>query len=257
MNAYAVVTGASQGLGKSFSISLAKRKVNLVLISLPEQGLASFANQLMITYGIHCLWFETNLADSIQLQNLIEAIQNGPRVFILINNAGLGGSLEFEKATPNYLEQLIGVNIRAITLLTHALLPKLKKETKAYILNVSSLAAFSPIGYKTIYPATKAFVHSFSRGLYQELKNSSVFVSVVNPGAMATNLEISNRIRKQGIWGRMTLLNPDDVAEKCIRNLPKRDTVIVVNPFSWVMLVLLPIWIRLPLLTSAVKRELV
>lgn len=86
----------------------------------------------------------------------------------------------------------------ATSLLTHQLLPNLQKSSKAYVLNVSSLAAFSPIGYKTVYPASKAFIHSFSRGLYQELKDTNVFVSVVNPGPMKTNAEVSRRIEEQG-----------------------------------------------------------
>lgn len=75
------------------------------------------------------------------------------------------------------------------------------------MLNVSSLAAFSPIGYKTVYPASKAFIHSFSRGLYQELKDTNVFVSVVNPGPMKTNAEVSRRIEEQGFWARITCLD--------------------------------------------------
>src|SRR5699024_12447816 len=65
---------------------------------------------------------------------------------------------------------MIQLNVTAPTLLTHQLLQNLQKQEAAYILNISSLAAFSPIGYKTVYPASKVFIHSFSRGLNQELK---------------------------------------------------------------------------------------
>jgi len=130
------------------------------------------------------------------------------------------------------------------------------KQPQSYILNVSSMAAFSPIGYKTVYPASKAFVHSFSRGLYAELKDTNVFVSVVNPGAMKTSKEITARIEKQGFLGKLTLLEPEKVAKYCIKQLFNKDTVIMVNPLSWAILSIIPIWIKLPLMTRAIKREI-
>ena len=81
---------------------------------------------------------------------------------MLINNAGIGGSKKFSDASGSYIEKIIQLNVLATSLLTHQLLPNLQKSSKAYVLNVSSLAAFSPIGYKTVYPASKAFIHSFS-----------------------------------------------------------------------------------------------
>ena len=117
------------------------------------------------------------------------------------------------------------------------------------------MAAFSPIGYKTVYPASKTFVHSFSRGLNAELRGTNVFVSVVNPGAMKTNPEITKRVEKQGKLGKISLLDPGKVAEKSINGLFRKDSVIMVNPFSWLALSLIPVWIKLPLMTRAVKRE--
>jgi len=141
-------------------------------------------------------------------------------------------------------------------LITHQLLPNLLRQPKAYILNVSSMAAFSPIGFKTVYPASKTFIHSFSRGLHEELKDTNVFVSVVNPGAMKTNKDVCKRIEKQGFLGKLTLLDPDHVASYSIRQLFKKDSVIMVNPISWLLMKILPIWIKLPLMTQAIKKEM-
>jgi len=118
------------------------------------------------------------------------------------------------------------------------------------------MAAFSPIGFKTVYPASKAFIYSFSRGLNQELKDTNVFVSVVNPGAMKTNDEIRLRIKKQGFLGKLTLTDPAKVAKYCIRQLFKKESVIIINPISWFILSILPVWIKLPLMTKAIKREI-
>lgn len=121
------------------------------------------------------------------------------------------------------------------------------------------MAAFSPMGFKTVYPASKAFIHHFTRGLYQELKDTSVFVSVVNPGPMRTNQDVTNRINRQGLLGRIGLLSPEKVAEISIRQLLKKDTMIMLslgNGINWLLMKIIPIWLRLPLLTNAIKREI-
>lgn len=253
---YAVVTGASQGLGKSFAENLAKNKINLILVSLPGQQLKELSEELEEVYRIRVHYYEVDLSVNENVMKLTDWLNASFEIHILINNAGLGGTKKFVDATPDYINTILQVNVAATSLITHQLLPNLLRQPKAYILNVSSMAAFSPIGFKTVYPASKTFIHSFSRGLHEELKDTSVFVSVVNPGAMKTNTDVCRRIEKQGILGKLTLLDPDKVAAYCIRQLFKKDSVIMVNPVSWLMMKILPIWIKLPLMTSAIKKEI-
>lgn len=144
-------------------------------------------------------------------------------------------------------------------MLTHQLLPLLKRHKQAWVLNVSSMASFSPIGYKTVYPASKVFILNFSRGLFEELKNSGVFVSVVHPGPMRTNEDTTRRIEKQGFWGRIGLLSPEDMAKRSLDQLFKKDTLILVgwmNKINWLLMKTIPVGIRLPVITKIVKREL-
>lgn len=253
---FAVITGASQGLGKSFAQELAQKKINLILISLPNEGLSDLCENFQEQFGIRAVHYETDLSTQENVLTLAHWINENYAVKILINNAGVGGTKKFDEASSTYIEKIIQINIMATTLLTHQLLANLKKRDKSYILNVSSLAAFSPIGYKTVYPASKAFIHSFSRGLYQELKATNVFVSVVNPGPMKTNEDTIKRIEDQGFFANMTALKPEKVAKYCIQQLEKRDTVIMVNRFSWLCLKILPVWIKLPMLTNKIKKEL-
>lgn len=253
---FAVVTGASQGLGRAFAAELAGRNYNVVLVSLPGQNLRQLAESLAREYQVETGFYETDFSDDKNIYDLAEWLNGNFNISVLINNAGMGGTMPFEDADADYLNTIIQVNVKATALLTHQLLGNLKRQPESYVLNVSSIAAFSPVGYKTVYPASKAFVHSFSRSLYAELKDTNVFVSVVNPGAMATNDEIARRIKKQGFIGRFTLLNPEKVARYCIGRLFKHDTVIMVNPATWLLSVLLPVWIKLPLMTSIVKREI-
>jgi len=254
---YALVTGASQGLGKAFAIELAQKGIHLILVSLPGQGLVTLCQELAAEYGVDCRAYETDLTELENVKQLTDWVNQHFNLFVLVNNAGIGGTKRMLDADVQYINRIVQLNVVATSVLTHQLLPNLVRQPQAYILNVSSMAAFSPIGFKTVYPASKAFIHSFSRGLYQELKGTNVFVSVVNPGAMRTNAETSGRIARQGLLGRLTLLEPQKVAKFCVDRLFKRDTVIVVNPVSWLLVHLLPIWIKLPLLTRTIQRELV
>lgn len=255
-NLFAVITGASQGLGKSFAKEFARQRKNLILISLPDENLSGLCLNLEKEFGIKAIYYETDLSINRNVLKLAEWLNEHFEINFLINNAGVGGTKKFDEVSSNYIEKIIQINVMATSMLTHQLLPNLKRQHQSYILNVSSLAAFSPIGYKTVYPASKAFVHSFSRGLYQELKNTNVFVSVVNPGPMKTNDEVKKRIKEQGFFAEKTSLNPDKVARYCIRQIQKRDTVIMVNHMSWLFLKIMPIWIKLPMLTNKIKKEL-
>lgn len=252
---YAVVTGASRGLGKAFSIELAKQNYNLILVSLPYQNLSDLSHHLYQRYGIKTAYYETDLSVMDNVLELTRWINENFNVTILINNAGIGGSKRFMDAEVEYINSIMQVNIMSTSIITHQLLPNLIRQKEGYILNISSMAAFLPIGYKTVYPASKSFIHSFSLGLYTELKEQNVYVSVAYPGVMKTNGDVTTRITSQGFFGRLTLLEPEQVASYCLRQLFKKHRVIVLNPVVGVILRMLPNWIKLPLLTRAMKKE--
>jgi len=138
------------------------------------------------------------------------------------------------------------------------MLPELKKHANAYILNVASMASFSPMAFKTVYPASKAFVYSFSMGLKEELKDTNVSVSVLHPGPIKTNPEVIKRIEKQGIFGKLGLLSVEDLADIAISKLLKRRPIIVpgkMNKINRQLMRFLPRWPQLSLVSRIVKRE--
>jgi uncharacterized protein len=256
---YALITGASRGLGKAFTIELAKRNINVLLVALPNDGLPELCNLLNTDYQVECDFFEADFTRPGDIDDMVKWATGNYSVNILINNAGMGGSREFELAEKDYLDNMISLNIRALTLITHQLLPELRSHKQSYVLNVASMASFSPIGYKTIYPASKVFVLYFSRGLAEELKGSGVSVSVVYPGPMKTNQYVTKRIIKQGIYGRIGLLEPEYVASRSIDLMFRRKSHIILgwlNHFSWLFMKTVPSWIRLPVITRRVKKEL-
>lgn len=253
---YALVTGASMGLGKSFSIELAKQGYSLILVSLPNQNLKQLSKEIEDHYKVKTTCFELDFSDLSNIEFLAKEVNEKYKVQILINNAGTGGTKRFSEAHSDYLNRILNVNIHGTSVLTHQLLPNLKQFSKSYILNVSSIAAFSPVGYKTVYPASKSFIYSFSIGLAQELKADNVTVSVINPGAMKTNDEITARIEKQGLIGKLTLLHPDQVAKVTLKKMFKGQNLILLNRMSWVVSKLIPLKYKTAMLTNIIKKEL-
>lgn len=252
---YALVTGASRGLGKAIAIELAKQGYPMILISRSDK-VYDVCKEITSQYGIKSVGFMADLTDPHGIANLAEQVNATYQVFMLVNNAGIGGSRRFVETSTQYLENILDLNTKGTALLTHALLPNLLRQPQAYVLNIGSMAAHTPTGFKTVYPASKAFVHHFSLGLREELKDTPVSVSVCSPGAMATNDEVTARIERQGFFGRFTLKSVESIARKCIRQTLQGKRHIVINPISYALSKMVPNAVKTPILTRIVKREL-
>ena len=257
---YAVITGAAGGLGQAFANELAKKKINTILIDLPGKGLPEFCHHISEKYQTKSVFFESDLTKIKNLLSLTEQINKEFNIFLLINNAGIGGTKKFDEADIDYLNNIIHLNVVATTILTRQLLPNLKKQKKSYILNVASMAAFSPMGFKTVYPASKAFVYYFSRGLSQELKGTNISVSVVNPGPMRTNKEVTRRIDStRNFFGKIGVMTPSNVAKISIRKMFKGKPSILLNKaniFNWILMKIVPADIKIYLITRVASKEI-
>lgn len=253
-----LITGASRGIGKAYAYELANRGYHLILVASSEERLSVLTDELQ-GLGIEVHYFATDLSIKENLVELANWVNANFELVGLVNNAGIGGTKRFMEADIDYLDKIIQVNIRATSLLCRLLLPNLMRQNQAYILNVSSMASFSPIGYKTVYPASKRFLQHFSIGLYQELKETPVHVSVTHPGPVKTNAYVTERIEKQGIFGKLGLLSPEKVAQISINQLLRKKPVILLGWFNhvlWGLMSLVPNWIKVPLISRTVKREL-
>ena len=257
---YTVITGASRGLGKSLAIECAEKRRNLILVSLPNESVSQTAKELSNEYNIKAVHYETDLTKEFNIISLAGWIKTNYQIDMLINNAGVGGTKHFEEAGFDYMDLIINLNMRALTLLTHELLPLLKSQQKAHILNIASLAALGPMPYKTIYPASNAFVSSFSRGLNAELKGTNVTVSVAYPGGMATNPEITERIEKYNRLIQSTFLSPKKIAKICINQTLSRRIEIVpglANKISRLFIRLVPEGVRLDPFRKNLQNEMI
>lgn len=255
---YALITGASKGFGRAIAIELASKGRNLLLLSLKNEGLKMLSQQIHNLHHVDVRFLEIDFMapDAI---NRIKIWTNDFKIDLLVNNAGLGGTKKFDSSDIAYIEKIIQINIRIVALLTHTLLPKLKKNGPAYILNISSMAAFSPIGFKTVYPASKSFIYSFSRGLSEELRGSNVYVTAIFPGPIRTNKEIISRIEKQGWWVHAGLQSPEKLAKIAVKRLLKRKKIVIpgaINKINWFVIKILPPSLLIHLVSKAVKNEI-
>jgi uncharacterized protein len=187
----ALITGASAGIGHEFARQLADSARSLVLLARREQKLNELRDELMqrcpnLTVHIHT----TDLADLAQLKELIEWLDDEKiEVDLLINNAGLGDLGSFATSDPSRNEQMMLVNMVALTSLTRHLLPQMIGRKRGGILNISSSAGFLPIPGFAIYAASKAFVTSFSEALRSELRGTGVSVCTLCPGPVHTQFQ--------------------------------------------------------------------
>jgi hypothetical protein len=184
----ALITGASAGIGREFARLLAGRARSLVLVARRADKLEELCQEL--TARDPKLIIQTravDLADKSQLLGLLQWLKQGRiEIDFLINNAGLGDMGAFAAGDPKRLEQMLLVNVVALTSLTRELLPPMLEAKRGAILNVSSSASFLPIAGFSVYAATKAYVTSFSEGLRAELRGTGVSVCALCPGPVHT-----------------------------------------------------------------------
>jgi len=185
---HALITGASAGIGREFARQLADRAASLLLVARREARLQELRAELTarnpnLRVEIHPI----DLSQPAGVTQLLGWIDSQRiEVDLLINNAGLGDLGAFATGDPARVEDMIEVNIAALTQLTLGLLPRMIERRRGGILNVSSSAGFLPIPNFAVYAASKAYVNSFSDALRIELRGSGVHVSALCPGPVPT-----------------------------------------------------------------------
>ena len=187
-NCTALITGASAGIGRECARQLAGRVRTLVLVARREQRLNELRDELQNRnprLNVHTR--VVDLCDKAQIDELVRWLEeNKIEVDFLINNAGLGDYGAFATSDPKRNDEMLQVNIVALTTLTRALLPQMISRKRGAILNVSSSAGFLPIPEFNIYAATKAYVNSFTESLRAEVSGSGVSVTALCPGPVHT-----------------------------------------------------------------------
>jgi short-subunit dehydrogenase len=242
---FCLVTGASRGLGLALAEECARLGMNLILVALPDTGLPDVSNNLGQTYGIDVVYREIDLTEPDSVEMLCRWVQEQRlAVNMLINNAGIGAHGPFSESKLERNRAMINLNISALVHLTQLFLPELKRQQRAYILNVASLAAFYAMPYKPVYAPTKSFVLNFSLALRAELAGTAVTVSALCPGGIMTNEQCRKLIAAQGFIGRISCHHPEEVARYALGQLLRNRAIIIpglINKLARIMGTVVPL----------------
>ena len=187
---WALVTGASAGIGREFANQLAANGLNVALVARRADVLESLARDLSAAYGVDCLVLPMDLAEPSAAEVLWRKIEQArKRIRLLVNNAGTGRWGRFEKvAAIDYL-QMLAVNNGAMVALCQTFFPHLSSFERSAVINVSSQAALQPVPYMAAYAASKAFVQFLSLALYEEWRQYGIHVQTLIPGPTATEFD--------------------------------------------------------------------
>jgi len=195
---YALVTGASKGLGKFFARALAARKQNLVLVARGQAKLDKLAAELRTAHAVQVEPLAFDLAAQNAGQRLAAELRaRSLHIDLLINNAGFGLRGEFWQLALTEQLNMIQLHDTAAVELTYELLPTMIEARRGGIINVSSMAGFQPVPYAALYSATKSFLTTFSMALREELRPVGVKIVTVCPGRLRADPDESQAGRQK------------------------------------------------------------
>jgi short-subunit dehydrogenase len=220
MNSWALVTGATAGIGESFSRLLAAKNYNLVLVARDLPRLHERAAALEAKFGIKTHVIQADLATDEGCLRIEKYILEN-QIDVLINNAGFGTNKAFTMSTLEVEQQLLDVLVRTPMRLMHVALPLMKARNNGIIINVSSVAGYIAGG---TYSASKSYLTVLSESLNTELSATNVKVSALCPGFTRTEFHQRGKMSMKGL-PNFLWLNPDRLVEQSWRDALKGEAV--------------------------------
>ncbi|CAN7994476.1 unnamed protein product [Ixodes pacificus] len=197
MGEWAVVTGASDGIGRAYAEELAARGLNVVLISRTLEKLQEVASEIEKTYKVKTKVISADFTGGNEIYEVIRRELEGLEVGVLVNNVGTSYSYpEFFSAVPEgdkVMDGIIRANCLAGTMMTRICLPQMDERRRGAIINVSSISAMHPLPLLSTYAASKAYMDYLSQGLQAEYRERGVYIQSVMPAYVSTKM---SKIRK-------------------------------------------------------------
>ena len=182
----ALVTGASSGIGAVYADRLARRGYDLIMVARNRDRLNRLAKQLTDATGRSVQVFPADLNNKVELARVEDLLRKDQSITTLVNNAGFGATAPLLDSDIDTMDDMISLNVNALTRLTHAAAPGFVARGGGTIINIASVVAITPELLNGVYGGTKAFVLAFTQSLHHELANKGVRVQAVLPGATAT-----------------------------------------------------------------------
>ena len=235
----AVITGAASGIGRAIAISLARRGCHLALADLDETGMER-TTDLARAYGVRMSRHRLDVADRVAVAEFPEIVMaDHSGVDLLVNNAGVAAGGTFEQVSDEDFEWLFEINFWGVVRMTRAFLPLLRASSDARIVNLSSIYGVIAPPEQAAYSASKFAVRGFSEALRHELEGSSVGVTVVHPGGVATSIAEKARVpagisedeiaRRHARYRKLLRLPPEIAGETIVRGIERRQARVLVG----------------------------
>ncbi len=232
---YALITGATGGLGQAFVQACAEQGYRLLLTGRSEEKLLALQKRTKENYPTTEIEiYPADIASSIERSGLMEGLaKEGKKLSLLVNVAGA----DIQKGLTEYTEEKVIFQCRvnfeaAVSLCRYAIA---QKAERLEIINISSVSGIYPMPYFGIYSATKGALTSFSASLREEMKGKGVAVTAILPGAMPTREDIRAQIQGQGLWGKLAAKSPYAVAKASLRAVRKNKRKVIVGGWNKVM----------------------
>lgn len=231
MKGFAVITGASSGLGAAFARRLARDGYSLLLVARRRERLEQLAAELDASFGAGVEVLAADLTSDADRLKVEERLRREPELEFLVNNAGFGTLGRFFETAVESQDAMHRLHVIATMRLTHAALPGMISRRKGSVVNVSSLAAFFQSPGNVSYSSTKAWMNSFTEGLYVELRSiaSPVRVQALCPGFVLTEfhdtLGVGHGIAPTSWW-----MKAEDVVDASMAGLEARKLVVIPGP---------------------------
>lgn len=251
---WALVTGASSGIGEAFAREIASRGVNLVLVARRRDRLVRLARELQDAHSIEAIAVEADLCERDFLAP-IEAACAGKDIGLVVSNAGFGLKGLHAEQDAERLDAMLAVNARAPMQLARAFAPGLTKRGRGGLLFTGSMEGFFGFPWSAAYSATKAFVLSLGESLWVELRAQGVDVLVLAPGATDTEALPSQGFRAEDLPG---LLQPEEVARLALDRIRRGPAYVsgAMNRWSTRFLRLLPRSLAVRLAGATMRKTL-
>lgn len=216
---YALVTGASSGIGLQYSNILARDyKYDLVMVSNQEKELEDAAKEIENKYGVKTVSIYKDLATETAPQELFDYCQeNNIEIELLVNNAGIFFFNDLTKTSERKINVMIHLHIRTVVNMTRLFGGEMRKRGHGRILNMSSMSAWMAMPGIQIYNASKVFILNFSKSMWYEMYKDGVTVTAITPGAVDTGLYgLAPNLRKLAVALRVSL-PPEKLAKKALK----------------------------------------
>ena len=237
MEAVAVITGGTSGIGAAYAQALAVRGYDLVITGRRAEKLESVASQIKTQTGRRVETVILELGDGSLRAEFCNRLRQRSDVEILVNNAGFGLSAQFDPENAPHQLQMLEVHVRASLELIESVLPQMLGRRHGTIINVSSLASFFPMPRGSVYSASKAFLTVFSESLAMELHDEGIRVQALCPGMTRTDFHAQMGIAGKDITQRklMIWMSPERVVFRSLRAMERGRVVCIPGIFNFVV----------------------